>query len=94
MHAHEYEVLTCDWAKYDDHMLYSASVDKTIRGRLASMLFTVTITGFDVRAGARPVPVCVMRGHTYGIRRIQCSPHDRAHVASVGYDFTTRRDWP
>lgn len=29
--AHEYEVLSCDWNKYNDCVLATGSVDKTIR---------------------------------------------------------------
>ena len=32
IHAHDYEVLTCDWSKYSEHTLFSGSVDKTIKG--------------------------------------------------------------
>lgn len=29
--AHKYEILTCDWNKYADHVIATGSVDKTIR---------------------------------------------------------------
>jgi peroxin-7 len=30
--AHDYEVLCCDWSKYDPHLVVTGSVDKTLRG--------------------------------------------------------------
>ena len=36
--AHSHEILSCDWSKYNEHLIVTGSVDKTIRG-------------FDTRAG-------------------------------------------
>ena len=29
--AHEYEILTCDWNKYNDCVIATGSVDKTVK---------------------------------------------------------------
>ena len=31
LHAHDFEILTCDWNKYNENILVTGSVDKTIR---------------------------------------------------------------
>jgi hypothetical protein len=32
--AHDYEILSCDWSKYDDNLIITGSVDKTVRGSI------------------------------------------------------------
>lgn len=31
INAHQYEILACDWNKYNEHILVSGSVDKTLK---------------------------------------------------------------
>ncbi|GAB4827202.1 peroxisomal targeting signal 2 receptor [Ancistrocladus abbreviatus] len=71
--AHEHEVLSCDWNKYDDCCIVTGSVDKTIRV-------------WDVRNFR--VPVAVLSGHNYAVRRVKCSPHRRSLILSCSYDMT------
>lgn len=73
--AHDGEVLSCDWSKYDDNIIVTASVDQLIRG-------------WDVRNITSPVFNLV--GHTMAVRRVRCSPHEGSQLASCCYDFTVR----
>lgn len=71
--AHEFEVLSCDWNKYEDFTLVTGSVDKTMRV-------------WDIRQPS--VPVRIMPGHNYAVRKVICSPHAGNLVASCSYDMT------
>ena len=71
--AHEFEILACDWNKYDDCVLVSASVDKSIKV-------------WDVRNFR--IPVSVLNGHSYAVRKVKFSPHRRGAIASCSYDMT------
>lgn len=71
--AHEYEILGCDWNKYNDSLLVTGSVDKSIRV-------------WDVRNHRQPVTV--LQGHTYAVRRVKFSPHQENLIASCSYDMT------
>eukprot|EP00040_Diaphanoeca_grandis_P023208 m.125863 g.125863 ORF g.125863 m.125863 type:complete len:325 (-) comp29160_c0_seq1:41-1015(-) len=75
--AHEYEVLCCDWGKYDENLVVTGSVDKTIRG-------------FDLRAGPGAPPLFILSGHSYAVRKVKCSPFHATLVASCSYDFSVR----
>lgn len=68
IHAHDFEVLTCDWNKYNEFLLCTGSVDKTIRT-------------WDIRAPRQPVTI--LEGHEFAVRRIKCSPHSPSVIASV-----------
>ncbi|RYR36166.1 hypothetical protein Ahy_A10g051197 isoform A [Arachis hypogaea] len=70
---HEMEVLTCDWNKYDDCIIATASVDKSIKV-------------WDVRSFR--VPIAVMNGHGYAVRKVRFSPHVRNLMVSCSYDMT------
>jgi len=71
--AHPTEILTLDWNKYQDNILFSGSVDKSIKM-------------WDLR---RPdQPITELHGHRYAVRRIRCSPHFGNILASVSYDRT------
>ncbi|VDI20948.1 Hypothetical predicted protein [Mytilus galloprovincialis] len=48
--AHNAEILTCDWSKYDQNIVFTGSVDCSIKG-------------WDIR-NARG-PICELRGHQY-----------------------------
>ncbi|KAK5582461.1 hypothetical protein RB653_004046 [Dictyostelium firmibasis] len=71
--AHDHEILTCDWNKYNDKEIVTGSVDKTIRI-------------WDIRYPDRPTTI--LRGHTYAVRRIKCSPHSESMLASCSYDMS------
>lgn len=71
--AHEFEILACDWNKYDDCIIATASVDKSIKV-------------WDVRSYR--VPVAVLNGHGYAVRKVKFSPHRGSAIASCSYDMT------
>ncbi|PPD77511.1 hypothetical protein GOBAR_DD25575 [Gossypium barbadense] len=71
--GHEHEILSCDWNKYDECLLASSSVDKSIKI-------------WDVRNYR--VPVSVLNGHGYAVRKIKFSPHRRNLIVSCSYDMT------
>jgi len=71
--AHEAEILACDWNKYNEFVFVTGSVDRTLKV-------------WDIRRLEREV-VC-LQGHTYGIRRLKCSPHSEDIIGSVAYDMT------
>ncbi|PPS05332.1 hypothetical protein GOBAR_AA15333 [Gossypium barbadense] len=71
--GHEHEILSCDWNKYDECLIASASVDKSIKI-------------WDVRNYR--VPVSVLNGHGYAVRKIKFSPHRRNLIVSCSYDMT------
>ncbi|XP_067676661.1 peroxisomal targeting signal 2 receptor-like [Haliotis asinina] len=73
--AHSGEILTCDWCKYDQNVLFTGGVDGLIRG-------------WDIRNTQQQV--CELRGHQYAIRRIRTSPFMATKLISCSYDFTTR----
>ncbi|XP_030465503.2 peroxisome biogenesis protein 7 [Syzygium oleosum] len=72
--AHEFEILSLDWNKYDDCVVIATgSVDKSIRI-------------WDVRNYR--VPVAVLNGHGYAVRKVRFSPHRGSLMASCSYDMT------
>ncbi|XP_046664428.1 peroxisomal targeting signal 2 receptor [Homalodisca vitripennis] len=73
--AHDAEVLTCSWCKYDQNILATGGSDGLIRG-------------WDLRNFI--APIFEQKGCEYAVRRIQFSPHHLSVLASVSYDFTTR----
>jgi len=73
--AHDAEVLSCDWCKYEQNILATAGSDGLIRG-------------WDVRN--LTAPIFELKGCEYAVRRVQFSPHSLSVMASVSYDFTTR----
>lgn len=70
--AHDHEILSCDWNKYDDCLLVTGSVDKTVRV-------------WDVRNFQ--VPLAVLSGHGYAVRKVKFSPHRRNMIMSCSYDM-------
>jgi len=73
--AHAAEVLAADWCKYNDCVLATGSVDKSIRV-------------WDVRVPGREL--ATLLGHTYAVRRLAFSPHAPTVLASCAYDTTVR----
>lgn len=71
--AHEFEILSCDWNKYDDCIIATGSVDKSIKV-------------WDVRSYR--VPMAVLNGHGYAVRKVKFSPHRGSVLASCSYDMT------
>ncbi|KAM7263161.1 hypothetical protein ACFE04_000844 [Oxalis oulophora] len=71
--AHDFEILSCDWNKYDECLIASSSVDKSIKV-------------WDVRNYR--VPVAVLNGHGYAVRKVKFSPHRRNLMMSCSYDMT------
>nr|KAF6462726.1 peroxisomal biogenesis factor 7 [Molossus molossus] len=73
--AHQAEILTCDWCKYNENLLVTGAVDCSLRG-------------WDLRNIRQPV--FELLGHTYAIRRVKFSPFHASVLASCSYDFTVR----
>jgi len=73
--AHQFEVLTADWCKYNDCVIATGSVDKSIKV-------------WDVRQPQNEL--AVLRGHSYAVRRVVFSPHAETVLASCAYDMTVR----
>ncbi|KAK6803869.1 hypothetical protein RDI58_001653 [Solanum bulbocastanum] len=71
--AHKFEILTCDWNKYDDCIIATTSVDKSIKI-------------WDIRNYR--VPIAVLNGHGYAVRKVRFSPHRASAMASCSYDMT------
>ncbi|XP_065212889.1 peroxisomal targeting signal 2 receptor isoform X1 [Planococcus citri] len=75
LHAHDAEVLTCSWCKYDQNLIATGGSDGLIRG-------------WDMRNFT--APIFEQKGCEYAVRKIQFSPYHASSLASVSYDFTTR----
>ena len=71
--AHDAEVLTMDWNKYDENMIATGSVDRTVRI-------------WDLRNPSMPMKV--IPGHGFAVRRLKWSPHSRSILSTVSYDMT------
>lgn len=75
IHAHSGEILTCDWSKYDQNLIFTGGVDRTIRC-------------WDLRQPS--LPRATFSGHTQAVRRLKCDPFHGGRVVSCSYDFTVR----
>ncbi|XP_056422619.1 peroxisomal biogenesis factor 7 isoform X3 [Hyla sarda] len=73
--AHQAEILSCDWCKYDQNLLVTGAVDCSLKG-------------WDLRTIRQPV--FELHGHTYAIRRVKFSPFHASILGSCSYDFTVR----
>lgn len=73
IHAHAYEVLCCDWSKYNDAVLATGSVDKSVRL-------------WDVRNPSQPLQV--VPAHAYAVRRVKWSPWHANTLYSCSYDMS------
>ncbi|KAJ8315390.1 hypothetical protein KUTeg_007540 [Tegillarca granosa] len=54
--AHNGEILTCDWCKYDQFIIFTGGVDCAIRG-------------WDIRKPK--APICELPGHKFAVRRVK-----------------------
>lgn len=70
------DVLTCDWNKYEEWTIATAS---------PSDIFT-----WDLRAVARGPLLRIPGAHRRAIKRLRWSPWSPAHLVSVGFDMTVR----
>ena len=75
IHAHNGEVLTCDWSKYDPNLICTGGVDRTVRC-------------WDLRQSS--FPLATLEGHTQAVKRVKCDPFKSGRLASCSYDFTVR----
>ena len=71
--GHDFEILACDWSKYNDAVLATGSVDKSVRI-------------WDTRAPGQPLQT--LQGHSYAVRRIKFSPWQENLIYSCSYDMT------
>ncbi|KAK9696841.1 hypothetical protein RND81_08G000400 [Saponaria officinalis] len=73
--GHEHEILSCDWNKYDECLIATGRgvTDKTVRV-------------WDVRNFR--VPMAVLNGHGYAVRKVKFSPHRRNMLMSCLYDMS------
>ncbi|KAF4657315.1 peroxisomal targeting signal 2 receptor [Perkinsus olseni] len=71
-HAHDGEILSCDWHKYADGVIVTAGVDRVVRS-------------WDLRNPS--APLVTMAGHELAVRRVRCHPHNSRMVISGGYDM-------
>jgi peroxin-7 len=85
--AHKYEVLSCEWNKYNPNLLLTGSVDKEIRAWVRLPPRCIAAAAYappvvqDIRKAVEPVRV--MRGHQFAVRRLKCSPHNERTVLSA-----------
>lgn len=68
-----FEVLTADWCKYNDCIIATGSVDKTIKI-------------WDLRNLTKEV--AMLEGHNFAVRRLQFSPHRETLLVSCSYDMS------
>ncbi|KAL3145040.1 hypothetical protein ABBQ32_003532 [Trebouxia sp. C0010 RCD-2024] len=73
--AHQYEILTADWCKYNDCLIATGSVDKSIKV-------------WDLRRPGQEL--LSLFGHGYAVRKVIWSPHAETVLASCSYDMTVR----
>lgn len=73
--AHDHEILTVDWNKYNEFVVVTGSVDKTVRV-------------FDLRNPTRPLQV--LHGHQLAVRRVKTHPHHEHQIVSASYDMSVK----
>ena len=77
--VHDYEALCCDWNKWNDCVVATGAVDKSVRL-------------WDRGNPSRELQTLV--GHDYAVRRVKCSPHAENIVYTCSYDMTVGMwDW-
>lgn len=75
VNAHQHEILSCDFSKYDRNLIATASCDRTI-------------ALWDLRRISQPLTI--LDGHKYAVRRIKFSPHHPSILMSVSYDMSVK----
>jgi peroxin-7 len=90
LHCFRYEILSCDWNKYNDCVLATGSVDKTARlwvRQRASCIGDDEALMTDALQDVRnpSAPLMTLAGHSYAVRRVKWSPFSE-HVL-----YTCRR---
>ena len=73
--AHQHEILSCDFSKYDKNLLATGSCD-------------TSIALWDLRKINKPLTI--LSGHKYAVRRIKFSPHHPSMIMSVSYDMSIK----
>jgi len=73
--AHGFEVLAADWCKYNDCIIATGSIDKSIKV-------------WDIRHTQREL--ATLFGHSYAVRRVMFSPHAESVIASCAYDMSVK----
>lgn len=69
------ELLTCDWAKYNQSLVVSAGSECIIQG-------------WDLRNYASPL--FQIEDHGHAIKKVRFSPYNPTVIASTGYDMSLR----
>ena len=100
LRAHDAEVRSCRWCKYDQNILATGGSDGLIRGwdlrNFSTPIFEQKVCFifflfyFLDTYSRKKVTFLFKQGCEYAVRRIQFSPHHHSVLASVSYDFTTR----
>ncbi|EFC35444.1 predicted protein [Naegleria gruberi] len=88
--VHNYEVLACDWNKFNEHIVCTGSVDKTIKVwdlRNLNQHRSGAIMGSGSSSN-QDSSICTLTGHGFAIRRLKFSPHDENIIGSVSYDMS------
>lgn len=70
------EVLCLDWNKYNENLIVTGSVDRSVRV-------------WDLRKPSVPV-FAAENGHELAVRRVKFSPHSEDLIASCSYDMTVK----
>ncbi|TNY17713.1 WD40-repeat-containing domain protein [Rhodotorula diobovata] len=90
------EVLDLDFNKYANHLVATASVDRSVKvSDLRAAATPAPPGGAAAGVGAGPMfqpnaTVATLLGHEYAVRRVAWCPHSSALVATASYDMTAR----
>ena len=100
--AHQYETLCLDWSKYQENVLCTGSVDKTLRVWDLRMVREAGAAGAtQPQAGGQPGqqqplppgasrPMQTLYGHQLAIRRLRTHPFQGHIVATSSYDMSVK----
>lgn len=73
--AHNHEILSCDWNKYNKNLIATGSCDRSIKI-------------WDLRNVSKPM--IVLEGHRFAVRRVKFSPFNSSCLMSVSYDMSVK----